>query len=152
MLKPDRTLKVDGLNPVPQPRPRAFVRGKGDNAKAAVTGATRKHPVHKWRASVTAAAIERSWTPYDGPVEIELLFRFARPPSHLRVNGEPRAAAPAYPPRVDLDNLAKSTMDALDGLAWRDDAQVVRLYTRKTYDATPGVTIHLSRSRTEASE
>ena len=36
--------------------------------------------------------------------------------------------------RVDLDNLSKAVLDALEGIYWRDDTQVVSLYLRKRYD------------------
>ncbi|HHK41746.1 MAG TPA: RusA family crossover junction endodeoxyribonuclease, partial [Planctomycetaceae bacterium] len=46
--------------------------------------------------------------------------------------------------RPDLDNLVKSTKDALNGLAWRDDSQVVELSAGKCYasgNELPGVEI-----------
>ncbi len=33
--------------------------------------------------------------------------------------------------RVDIDNLVKGCMDALNGIAWKDDAQVVSLVASK---------------------
>jgi Holliday junction resolvase RusA-like endonuclease len=37
--------------------------------------------------------------------------------------------------RVDLDNLAKVPLDALNKLAWADDSQIVSLVASKHYDA-----------------
>lgn len=40
--------------------------------------------------------------------------------------------------RPDLDNIAKLSLDALNGIAYRDDAQVVALNVSKAYtDKTP---------------
>ena len=36
--------------------------------------------------------------------------------------------------RVDLDNLIKSILDALNGIAYDDDVQIVQLEARKDYD------------------
>ncbi|WP_181435906.1 RusA family crossover junction endodeoxyribonuclease [Curtobacterium sp. MCSS17_006] len=37
--------------------------------------------------------------------------------------------------RVDCDNLAKVPLDALNGLAWADDSQIVSLIISKHHDA-----------------
>jgi Holliday junction resolvase RusA-like endonuclease len=37
--------------------------------------------------------------------------------------------------RPDLDNLAKSTKDALTGILWRDDSQIAILNARKVIAA-----------------
>jgi Holliday junction resolvase RusA-like endonuclease len=36
--------------------------------------------------------------------------------------------------RGDLDNRLKILLDALNGLAWLDDAQIVELYARRELD------------------
>ena len=35
--------------------------------------------------------------------------------------------------KPDADNYAKLILDALNGVLWRDDAQVVRLFAEKVY-------------------
>jgi crossover junction endodeoxyribonuclease RusA len=42
--------------------------------------------------------------------------------------------------RVDVDNVAKACLDALTGLLWRDDRQVVRLSIEKLATGTPRIT------------
>lgn len=46
--------------------------------------------------------------------------------------------------KPDLDNLTKSILDALNGVAWYDDAQIVELHIIKRYVKTPAIyiTIH----------
>ena len=46
--------------------------------------------------------------------------------------------------RPDIDNCCKSIMDALNGIAWKDDAQIVTLLARKFYDETPRVEVRIS--------
>lgn len=43
--------------------------------------------------------------------------------------------------KPDLDNVAKIICDALNGVAYHDDAQVVDLKVVKYYSDTPGVTV-----------
>ncbi|MEQ8708680.1 MAG: RusA family crossover junction endodeoxyribonuclease [Rhodospirillales bacterium] len=44
--------------------------------------------------------------------------------------------------RYDADNVAKACLDALNGVVWRDDRQVVQLLIEKTFGETPAITIH----------
>lgn len=49
--------------------------------------------------------------------------------------------------RVDIDNLAKAVLDALNGVVWVDDAQIQRLVLeREVRSAEPGVEITVRRS------
>ena len=41
----------------------------------------------------------------------------------------------------DLDNLVKAAKDAMNGVVWMDDRQVVALHAQKFYSRTPGVKI-----------
>jgi Holliday junction resolvase RusA-like endonuclease len=44
--------------------------------------------------------------------------------------------------RRDLDNLAKGTADAMNGIVWNDDQQITSLLINKFYGrAEPGVTV-----------
>lgn len=46
--------------------------------------------------------------------------------------------------RPDADNIAKIVADALNGVAWHDDAQVVNMAVSKVYGETPEVRVCLS--------
>lgn len=68
--------------------------------------------------------------PLTGPVEVVLDYM----PAGLQLSI--RELAEGLPKwRGDLDNLAKLTLDALNGLAYADDHQVVHLDAFKTQDA-----------------
>uniref|UniRef100_A0A6M3LAU0 Putative endodeoxyribonuclease n=1 Tax=viral metagenome TaxID=1070528 RepID=A0A6M3LAU0_9ZZZZ len=45
--------------------------------------------------------------------------------------------------RPDLDNYVKAIKDALSGIVWYDDSQVVSLLARKFYRDKPGVFIEI---------
>lgn len=46
--------------------------------------------------------------------------------------------------RPDLDNIAKSICDALNGVAYKDDSQIVKLTVAKYYSTEPRAEIRIS--------
>ena len=88
--------------------------------------------------------------PWRGPVRVGLEFQFPRPKNHYR-GGKPspdrlRKDAPhLVAKRPDLDKLCRAVLDALTGVVWVDDAQVVRLQAIKYFDDPHGVLIVLDR-------
>jgi len=75
---------------------------------------------------------------FTGPVEVTILIDWPIPKSFSK---KKRAAAMVYDihpiTKPDVDNLGKIVCDALNGVAYRDDAQVVRLTVEKRYAAQP---------------
>lgn len=124
-------------DPVPQPRPRVTTRGGHGHAYT-----PKSHPVHAYRQAVAAAARAAGAGIHGDAVELVLDFVFARPKSHLRKNG----LAPDAPrwPRKDIDNLQKAVMDSLNGVAWEDDSQVIRVVASKSYGTEPRTTVRIS--------
>lgn len=120
--------------PVPQPRPRVSTWGGLGRAYT-----PKSHPITAYRQSIAIraamAAKAARWQAVAGPVELEVACTFQRPPSHLKASGGLTKAAPAWPPRCDVDNLAKGVQDAVtdSGAVWLDDDQVVRLVVSKAY-------------------
>ena len=45
--------------------------------------------------------------------------------------------------KPDCDNIAKVVLDALNGIAYRDDAQIAALTVRKFYSVSPRVDVRL---------
>lgn len=46
--------------------------------------------------------------------------------------------------KPDIDNLIKSVLDGLNGVAWEDDSQIVRLSANKYYSQYPTITIYIA--------
>ena len=46
--------------------------------------------------------------------------------------------------KPDADNIAKAICDALNGIAYRDDAQITCLIVEKQYAEEAGVTVHIA--------
>ena len=91
-----------------------------------------------WRQDVRSEAMKWVDRPIDGPVEMILHFYMPRP----QIVPAKRRGYPTT--RPDLDKLARCICDALDGLAYYDDSQVVRLIITKCYAADgPGVSINI---------
>lgn len=99
--------------------------------------------VGPWRervASELATMLGEGHEPTRAGVVVNCRFVFVRPKSHLRVNGEPRESAPRVPAtRPDLDKLIRAVLDAMTGVAFVDDAQVVALNVGKEYGNAAGV-------------
>lgn len=84
-----------------------------------------------WRQEVTRTAIEaqHQWRRFAGkhcPVRMELDFYFAKPVSKSK-----KVIFPAVKP--DIDKLIRSSLDALTGVLFYDDAQVVEVTAKKFY-------------------
>jgi Holliday junction resolvase RusA-like endonuclease len=72
--------------------------------------------------------------PLTGPVEL-ILRAFLPVPESWAKSKKAKALAGIITPTVkpDADNLAKSVCDALNGVAWIDDKQVIKLHVIKAY-------------------
>jgi Holliday junction resolvase RusA-like endonuclease len=82
--------------------------------------------------------------PFASAVSINLRFRLVPAASSSRKQRERMLAGLLDPvKRPDLDNLAKTVLDGLNGVAFIDDAQVVRLFAEKIYADTAGCDVHV---------
>ena len=79
------------------------------------------------------------------PLSIDLIFGMPIPASESKKRKADMIAGLLLPTKKpDLDNLTKSVLDALNGVAWHDDAQIVTLHVTKQYVTDPYIklTIH----------
>ncbi len=126
--------------------PRVWVAGKPapQGSKRHVGGGRMvesSKAVGPWRERVGAelARLELG-EPSRAAIVVNARFCFTRPKSHLRVNGSPRGSAPRVPAtRPDLDKLVRAVLDAMSGVVFVDDAQVVALNVGKEYGNADGL-------------
>ncbi len=119
-------------DPVPQPRHKISTWGGRGRAYIAA-----RHPIHAYKAAIQLVARSRIAKPLDGWLVVDIEAVFGRPPSHRTKTGLSKGA-PAYPGGVgDWDNVSKAVCDALQGIAYGNDHQVVDGRCRKRY-AGPG--------------
>lgn len=72
--------------------------------------------------------------PTEKAIQIEIQFGFEIPKSYSKVKRQ-EALTIGHLKKPDLDNLAKAVLDALNGLAYKDDSQIVGLNLLKEYSA-----------------
>lgn len=108
--------------PVAQPRARATAI----NGQARMYEAKKEHPIHTFKASVKQAAYAAyQGAPLEGPLSATLTFVFASK-KKLRVYKTTRP---------DIDNIQKACFDALNGLLFKDDSQIVSVTATKWHAA-----------------
>jgi crossover junction endodeoxyribonuclease RusA len=127
-----------GVRGVPQPKgsARAFVV-KGHAVVTSDNGNLKDwETAIAWEARAVMAARPDA-RPLTGAIDVEVVFFRSRPKSRSRT----RFPRPVTKP--DVDKLARAALDALTGVVFVDDAQVVRLLASKHYDddVAPGVSV-----------
>lgn len=120
-------------------RPRATVRG--GFARVYTDEKTRKY---ESSVRAVAQAAMRGRDPLEGPLSLSLRFRMPIPKSATRRAKTAMAAGEiAHMGRPDLDNCQKAIMDAMNGVVFVDDGQVVRAFSTKIYAEQPGVDVRI---------
>ena len=133
------TFGVDGI-PVAKGRPRFkrvgnFVQTYTPNKTAT------------WEETVRQAAKNAMGTTdlLETPVTMALYFRLPMPQSWSKKRKEGALKGLEAPTKKpDWDNLGKAVSDALNGVIFKDDSQIVSAHVRKIYSAVPGVDIYVS--------
>lgn len=75
-----------------------------------------------------------------GALSVHLLIGCPIPASWSQKKQAQAKAGELHPTtKPDIDNVEKAIFDAMNGVVWRDDVQVVRVSKAKAYAATPGV-------------
>ena len=97
-----------------------------------------------WKSDVKAEAIR--FAPQnllEGPLKVTFEFRVTRPKHHFRSNGTLKDAAFGLHPttRPDVLKLSRGVEDALTGIIYKDDSQIVDEHLIKIYGDKPGVWI-----------
>jgi Holliday junction resolvase RusA-like endonuclease len=127
---------VEGI-PVPKGRPR-FAR-KGNF----VSTYTDKKTLD-WEKIVKQAACKAmgSSEPLESPVSVFMYFRLPIPQSWSKKRQDRALNGLEHPvKKPDWDNLGKAVSDAMNGVVFQDDAQVISAHIKKAYSSDPGVDI-----------
>lgn len=124
-----------------------IVRGKGRSRIIRIAGFSRMKAddatvsYENLVALACREAMRGGVAAFSGAVCVTMAARFMPPKSIARRTRNAMLTgdiAPAKKP--DLDNIVK-ILDALNGIAWIDDAQVVSVFARKLYAETPGLDV-----------
>lgn len=88
----------------------------------------------------------------DGPLYLAVTFRRPRPKGHYgtgRNAGKLKPSAPRFPTtRPDTVKLVRAVEDALTGVVWKDDSQIVHHLLFKEWGACFKVVVYLSEKST----
>lgn len=103
----------------------------------------------KWEATVkdeARAAMAANTAPFSGPCRVMIVFYIKRPGKHFgKRNKVPYLKdkyASAYCTKTpDVDKLTRSVFDAMNGVVFKDDAQVVDVASRKLWGKSPGIMV-----------
>lgn len=94
----------------------------------------------KWKRVVRDAAVASKLfpQPLTGPLRVSFTFFLERPKAHHEAGDRSRPVRAKYSDaipvvRPDALKLARSTEDALTGIAWRDDSQAFHVSSLKQY-------------------
>lgn len=95
-------------------------------------------PLMSWRGCVATFAMKAKaaagWVlDEDGPIGVDMTFWLPRPKSL------PRKVVHPVKQRADLDKLVRAVNDALTGVLWRNDAQIIVSRERKGFAGAPEV-------------
>lgn len=126
--------------PVGKGRPRAATRGAHITLYTPKTTATYESTV------ALAASQAMAGRPLiEGPTEVLMTMVLPVPKSWSKRKQADALAGQLMPTtKPDMDNVVKAIFDAVNGIVWTDDVQVVGLRVRKVYGATPGVQVIVS--------
>lgn len=72
--------------------------------------------------------------PIEGPIEVRVVF-FVKPPKKMPKGRTEPTVTP------DIDNMIKGVFDALNKVAWNDDAQVISIISQKHYYEEPHIRV-----------
>ena len=123
-------------DPVPKGRPR-FAR-RGTFVQTYTDSKTLEYETlvgFKARQAIGASE------PLKGHLTVFLYLRYAVPASYSKKRTEACLNGLEYPKRVDLDNCYKSITDAMNGIVYVDDSQIVEAHILKCYSLEPGANV-----------
>lgn len=127
------------IEPVPQLRPRVSSRG----------GYVRVYDppkVANFKRILRSLAVNQyARPPLLGPLSVSLTFyrpvqkSISQSERELRLSNESKPVV-----KPDTDNYVKATLDALNGVLWHDDAQIVKIIGEKRYGDHPRITVSVN--------
>ena len=133
----------------PVAKGRARFARRGSNVVTFTPDKTQKHE-HAIGYAAKVAAMGRT---LEGPLSLEVVFGVPIPSSWPRWKRLEAAQGTLSPTgRSDLDNYLKCVLDGLNGVIWKDDAQVVHLIAEKRYSEEPFTSVRVAEWKSSISQ
>lgn len=132
------TFNIDG-EPVPKGRPKFSTRG--GYAKAYTPKKTAEYE-KKVADTFRECFPEHKPIPKDVPLVVNVVVTKAIPKSFTKAQRKAVAEMKLFPTKKpDADNYLKAILDALNGVAWEDDAQIIIANVGKFYGEKPQASV-----------
>mgnify|MGYP003338581386 FL=1 len=129
------TFQVDG-DPVPKGRPRFARRGH-----FVQTYTDSKTIEYETLVAMKARQAIGASEPLKGALSVFLYLRYSIPSSYTKKRKEACLNGLEFPKRIDIDNVYKSITDAMNGIVYLDDSQIVEAHIKKVYAEESGANI-----------
>jgi Holliday junction resolvase RusA-like endonuclease len=121
--------------PIAKKRPRFARRGKF---------VTTYNPQESEEGRWIAMAFDQIKAPIEGPVALRAWFLMPIPKGTSKRKEQQMISGDIqHTKKPDLDNMLKWVKDCLNGIAWHDDAQVVKIVSAKGYSTTPSTLLEI---------
>lgn len=124
---------------------RAFVMKGQNGPRAIVTDDNAKSKPWKSQVAQTAGLAMAGCDLYRGPLDVTFTFYRRRPKGHFGSGRNANVLKPSADPypttKPDVLKLARAAEDALTGVVWNDDAQIVEERLQKRYGSPERVVI-----------
>ena len=83
-------------------------------------------------------------TPMEGPVAVTIIAKLSIPKSWSNKRRAMASAGMLWPTKKpDVDNLSKTFTDAMNGIVYSDDKQIIGMRVVKMYDEKPGTSVEV---------
>lgn len=125
--------------PIGKGRPRATSRG----------GFVRMYTDAKTLGFEAAVADEariamKEWEPFDTPMQLQLSAYYPIPKSWSKKKRQQAVDGDLHPQvKPDLDNVLKAVLDAINGVVYVDDSQVINMVATKRYSTDARIEVYV---------
>ena len=126
------------VKPIPKARPRASYFG----GIARIYTPKRTKDVEQEIAQIARKRLPNE--PLRSPVSISMVFCMPIPKSTSLKNRRKLEGTPHVKKTGDIDNLIKTVLDALNGIAWEDDSQVFDVSAKKIHSREPSIELSIT--------
>lgn len=123
-------------------------QGKGRPKASSRGGFVRMYtpaPTRLYEAKIAKMAVlaHADWPVLETPISLRVVAHHPIPVSWSKRKQQQALQGELVPGKPDLDNVAKAVLDALNGVIYVDDKQVVRLVAEKKYSFDPRVEVYV---------
>ena len=124
----------------PQGKGRPKASSRGGFVRMYTPAATRQY---EEKISRSAALARADWPVLETPISLRVVAHHPIPISWSKRKQQQALQGDLVPGKPDLDNVAKAVLDALNGVIYADDKQVIKLVAEKKYSFDPRVEVYV---------